>query len=208
MIIKARHHPIIYPFFKLYTRWKILRNFESVYFSGDYLDSGLPVLLIANHVSWWDGFWINYLNQKLFKRKFYFMMLEEQLNKYAFFKKTGGYSVKKGNRSILESIQYTAEILKDAGNAVLIFPQGEIQSVYESTFKFEKGLEKILEKVDNKIQIILIVNMIDYFSSPKPGLYIYYRELEDTNSGIVTLQEKYNRFYQSCISEQQKINAL
>lgn len=136
------------------------------------------------------------------------MMLEEQLNKYAFFKKTGGYSVKKGNRSILESIQYTAEILKDAGNAVLIFPQGEIQSVYESTFKFEKGLEKILEKVDNKIQIILIVNMIDYFSSPKPGLYIYYRELEDTNSGIVTLQEKYNRFYQSCISEQQKINAL
>ena len=79
------------------------------------------------------------------------MMLEEQLNKYAFFKKTGGYSVKKGNRSILESIQYTAEILKDAGNAVLIFPQGEIQSVYESTFKFEKGLEKIMEKVDNKI---------------------------------------------------------
>ena len=136
------------------------------------------------------------------------MMLEEQLNKYAFFKKTGGYSVKKGNRSILESIQYTAEILKDAGNAVLMFPQGEIQSVYESSFVFEKGIEKILETVDNPIQIIFIVNLTDYFSNPKPGLYIYYKEHEDSKSGIDTLQKEYNSYYRSCISEQQKKNAV
>lgn len=208
MIIKAQHHPIIYPFFKFYTNWKIFRNFESVHFSGNYFEKGRPLLLIANHVSWWDGFWVFYLNQKLFKRKFYFMMLEEQLKKYPFFIKSGGYSVKKGNRSILESIQYTAEILKESGNAVLLFPQGKIQSVYESTFKFEKGIEKVLEAVECSIQIIFIVNLTDYFSDPKPGLYIYYREYEDNKSGTVTLQEEYNSFYQSCISEQQKKNAL
>lgn len=208
MIIKAQHHPIVYPFFKFYTKWKILRNFESVNFSGDYFEKGLPLLLIANHISWWDGFWVNYLNQKLFKRKFYFMMLEEQLNKYAFFKKTGGYSVKKGNRSILESIHYTAEILKDAGNAVLLFPQGEIQSVYESSFKFEKGIEKVLEAVENPMQIIFVVNMIDYFSGPKPGLYIYHREYADSNYKAATLQNEYNSFYHSCISEQQKKNDI
>ena len=206
MIIRAQHHPVIYPFFKFYTKWKIVRNFESVNFSGDYSEKGLPLLFIANHVSWWDGFWVHYLNLKLFKRKFYFMMLEEQLKKYPFFIKSGGYSVKKGNRSILESIQYTSEILKESGNAVMLFPQGIIQSVYESSFEFEKGIEKVLEAVENPIQIIFIVNMIDYFSYPKPGLYIYYKEYGDNNRKAVNLQKDYNSFYHSCISEQQKKN--
>jgi 1-acyl-sn-glycerol-3-phosphate acyltransferase len=204
MIIKAQHHPFIYPFFKFYAKWKISRNFESVNISGDYFEKELPLLLIANHVSWWDGFWVNFLNQKLYKRKFYFMMLEEQLKKYPYFIQSGGYSVKKGSRSTLESIQYTAEILKESGNAVLLFPQGKIQSVYESSFKFEKGIEKVLEAVENPIQIIFIVNMTDYFSRPKPGLYIYHKEYEDNDFKVVTLQNEYNSFYHSCQSEQQK----
>ncbi|MBN2213098.1 MAG: lysophospholipid acyltransferase family protein [Bacteroidales bacterium] len=208
MIIKAQHHPIIYPFFKFYTKWKISRNFRFVHFSGDYLEKGLPLLFIANHVSWWDGFWVFYLNLKLFKRKFHFMMLEEQLRKYSFFIKTGGYSVKKGNRSILESIQYTAGILKEQGNAVLLFPQGKIQSVYMPSFTFEKGIEKVLEKVENKIQIIFIVNMTDYFSYPKPALFIYYREYSGNSFKGSALQEEYNSFYHSCICEQQKKNDL
>ncbi len=206
MIIKAQHHPVIYPFFKFYTRWKISRNFQSVHFSGDYAEKGLPLLLIANHVSWWDGFWVLYLNLKLFKKKFHFMMLEEQLKKYSFFIKTGGYSVRKGSRSIVESIQYTADILKDPNNAVLMFPQGKIQSLHESSFKFEKGIERILKAVGNPIQIIFIVNLTDYFSNQKPGLYIYFKACENSKSGIVALQQEYDGFYQSCISEQQKMN--
>lgn len=206
MIIKAQHHPIVYPFFKFYTKWKISRNFKSVHLSGDYYEKELPLLFIANHVSWWDGFWVHYLNLKLFKRKFHFMMLEEQLKKYSFFIKSGGYSVKKGNRSILESIRYTAEILQGPGNAVLLFPQGKIQSVYESSFIFEKGIEKVLEAVDNPIQIILIVNLTDYFSDPKPDLYIYFREYSGNNLVAASLQKEYNSFYQSCISVQQKMN--
>jgi 1-acyl-sn-glycerol-3-phosphate acyltransferase len=208
MIIKAQHHPVIYPFFKLYTKWKISQSFESVHFSGEYSEKGLPLLLIANHVSWWDGFWVFYLNMKLFKRKFHFMMLEEQLKRYSFFIKSGGYSVKKGNRSILESIRYTAEILQESGNAVLMFPQGKIQSLYETSFIFEKGLEKVMEAVENPIQIIFIVNLTDYFSEPKPGLFIYYKVYKNVKSGIVMLQKEYNSFYHSCISEQQKKNVV
>jgi hypothetical protein len=208
MIIRAQHHPVIYPFFRFYTRWKIWRNFKSVYFSGDFAEKGIPLLLIANHVSWWDGFWVYYLNLKLFKKKFYFMMLEGQLKKYSFFIKTGGYSVRKGSKSIIESIRYTAEILENPSNAVLMFPQGKIQSVYESSFVFEKGIEKVLEIVDNPIQIIFIVNLTDYFSYPKPGLYIYYKEYKDSKSGVDALQKEYNSYYQSCISEQQKKNAV
>jgi 1-acyl-sn-glycerol-3-phosphate acyltransferase len=204
MIIKAQHHKIVYPFFRWYTLHTVSRHFGKVFISGDYNDKGLPILLIANHVSWWDGFWVSYLNLKIFKRKYHFMMLERQLTLFRVLNKTGGYSVKKGSRSVLESIQYTAELLRDPRNAVLFFPQGKIQSMHADSFHFEKGIEKLLDKVENKIQVFFIVNLIDYFSRIKPDLFIFFREYQAEKHEMAFLQNEYNRFYSSCISEQQQ----
>ena len=138
MIVKARHHIIVYPFFQWYTLHIVSRNFKNVHISGNFHEKGLPILLIANHVSWWDGFWVSYLNLKVFKRKYHFMMLEKQLKCFPVLNKTGGYSIKKGSRTVLESLQYTAELLNDSGNAVLLFPQGKIQSMYCSFLSYLK----------------------------------------------------------------------
>jgi uncharacterized membrane protein len=204
MIVKAHHHKIVYPFFRWYTLHIISRNFKSVHISGNFHDKGLPVLLIANHVSWWDGFWVSYLNLKIFKRKYHFMMLEEQLKAFPVLNQTGGYSVKKGNRSVLASLQYTARLLEEPGNAVLFFPQGKIQSMHAASFHFEKGIGKLLENIENKIQVFFIVNLIDYFSHIKPELYIFFREYPAENHDMDVLQNEYNMYYSSCISEQQQ----
>jgi len=163
LIYRATHNIVIYGFFKLYCIWKIRRNFHEVYINGNFTDRELPVLLVSNHISWWDGFWAMYLNLTIFRRRFHFMMLEDQLRKYMFFNKTGGYSIKKGSRSIIESLNYTARLLSDNKNLVLIFPQGEIQSIYTGTLHFEKGLEHILKKMTSKAHIIFLVCLIDYF---------------------------------------------
>ncbi len=55
------------------------------------------------------------------------MMLEEQLRKRMYLNKSGGYSVRKGSRSILKSLDYTAELLKEKKSLVLMFPQGKIR---------------------------------------------------------------------------------
>jgi 1-acyl-sn-glycerol-3-phosphate acyltransferase len=204
MIIKAHHHKIIYPFFQWLTLRKISRNFENVHISGNYEEKNLPVLLIANHVSWWDGFWVSYLNLKIFRRKYHFMMLERQLKSFPVLNKTGGYSVRQGSRSVLESLQYTTDLLKDPRNAVLFFPQGRIQSMHTGFFRFEKGIEKLLDRVKNKIQVFFVVNMIDYFSHIKPELYIFFREYPAEKHDAVFLENEYNRFYSSCILEQQQ----
>jgi 1-acyl-sn-glycerol-3-phosphate acyltransferase len=138
MILKATHNVFVYSFFRLYTRLRIKAAFSNVVIQGNVTDRDLPILVIANHFSWWDGFWIPYMNMKLFRRKIYFMMLEEQLRKYSFFNKTGGYSVKKGSKSIIESIQYTVSLLKDKTNMVFLFPQGKIGSAYQDKIVFEK----------------------------------------------------------------------
>ena len=49
------------------------------------LDSEKSLIVLPNHFSWWDGFLIDYVNRKLFGRKFHILMLEEQLKKYWFF---------------------------------------------------------------------------------------------------------------------------
>ncbi len=73
-------------------------------------------------------------------------MLEEQLRKHMYLNKAGGFSVRKGSRSIVESLGYTAELLNDKNNLVLMFPQGRIESMHKQDFVFEKGIEYVLKK--------------------------------------------------------------
>ena len=201
MIVKSKHHFIVYPYFRFYTLFKIWLNFRRVVLSGEFHDKNLPLLIISNHMSWWDGIWVMYLNIKLFKRKFHFMMLEEQIGKFPILNKVGGYSVKKKSRTIIETLNYTNELLSDNKNMVLLFPQGEIQSVYTQNIKFEKGLERILKDNFGKMQVLFIANLIDYFSEEKPTLFIYFREYSDPGMSMEEVEEEYNIFYSGCMTE-------
>ncbi len=109
-IIKSRHRLFFTWFFRIYSIQMIRWHFRKVTINGEFQDRGLPVMLIGNHFSWWDGFIANFLNIKVFHRKFHVMMLEEQLNSRRFLNKAGAYSIKKGSRSVIESMQYTVEL--------------------------------------------------------------------------------------------------
>lgn len=200
-MIKAKHHPIIYNFFRFYVPWIINRNFHKVHVTGHYQEKNKPVLVIANHISWWDGFWTVHLILKLFHRKFHFMMLEDQLLKARILNLAGGFSIKKGSRSTLESLKYAVELLSDNRNLVLLFPQGKFSSIYDPSIQFEKGLERIIKEVNGKAQIFFQANLIEYFSHKKPSLYIYLKECEELNPDIGSIQDLYNAFYASCVAE-------
>jgi len=207
MILKAKHNFFIYPFFKCYAGWIIKRHFGTINIYGELNNKTLPILLISNHVSWWDGFWAEYINKCLFHRRIYFMMLEEQLRKYWIFNFTGGYSVKKKSRSVLETIRYTRELLNDNNNMVLIFPQGEIQSLYNQNVSFESGLERILRDKENKVQVVFIVNFIDYFSCRKPGIYFYLQECSCKTFDKQSIQESYTLFYNQSLEKQRNLKS-
>jgi hypothetical protein len=129
------------------------------------------------------------------------MMLEEQIKKFRITNKVGGFSVRKGSRSIIETLKYTNELLSDKENLVLIFPQGEIQSVYNQEIRLEKGIEKILKDNTGKIQVLFIANLVDYFSEEKPGLFIYFKELITPGSSLEEIEKEYNEFYSGCVAE-------
>jgi len=205
MILKAKHNFLIYPFFQFYAVKIIKRNFANIQIIGNFNEKNLPILLISNHVSWWDGFLAMYLNLKKLKRKFHFMMLEEQLQKFWFFNYTGGFSVSKNSKSIIETLNYTSQLLENNENMVLIFPQGKIQSINNQEIKFEKGIDRILKKTNKKVQLIFMVNLVDYFSNKKTSINMYIKEFEFENFDFNEMQNSYNIFFKQSIDKQSLI---
>lgn len=201
-MIKARHHPFLYPFFEWYGLLMMKLHFKSVKIIGNYRKNDLPVLIISNHFSWWDGFFISALNMKKIHKKFHVMMLEEQLAKHWFFSYTGAYSIRKNSKKCFESLNYTLKLLEKSENLVTVFPQGKFESVYRQTLHFERGIEWLLKHLTNEIQVIFTANLIRYSDFPKPELYIYFKEYQYYNKVITDIQNDYNDFYrESCLGE-------
>jgi 1-acyl-sn-glycerol-3-phosphate acyltransferase len=199
-MIKAKHHIVIYPMFKLLTRCFLKRRFNSVQIQGNFQDNGNAVLVLANHISWWDGFWMMYLNLKIIKRKFHFMMLENQLRKNWYFQYSGGYSIKKQSRSIIDSLEYTNNLLHKRKNMVFIFPQGKIHSMHQHKIDFEHGISRIIERCQPEVQILFSANFVDYFSNPKPNLFMHLETHSVEEFLNQEIESSYNSFYNRALS--------
>ncbi len=132
-----------------------------------------PVLLIANHSSWWDGFVARKVNKKVLQRRFHVMMLEEELKKRPFLGKLGAFSIKKKSRSAFQSLHYASAILQQPGNMLLLFPQGTFQSSHRYPLQFEKGWFRIIDNASDRLQIVFMATLCDYFEYRKPSLNIY-----------------------------------
>lgn len=144
------------------------RNFKKIVVEEIPLKPDHSVLLLQNHISWWDGFWGSYLAYKFFKKSYHVMVQENQLEKHFYFRYKGAFSIKKKSKELFESINYTVELLRNPQNMVLIFPQGKLQSLYADEIILEKGLFKILESAPPNCQVIYNAVTINYLESFKP----------------------------------------
>ncbi len=201
-MIKTKHHFIIYPLFRWLTCYLLKRNFTSISINGNFIDNGKALLVISNHISWWDGFWVEYINQKMIHRKMYFMMLEDQLKKHWYFQYTGGYSIKKKSKDIIESIDYTIQLLKDPQNIVLMFPQGEIKSVYNNIIHFENGINRIIKDCSPDLQVLFVACFPEYLSDPKPNVFIYLKNYSIENLRKSNIESEYNLFFNEALNMQ------
>lgn len=161
--------------------------------------------MIANHFSWWDGFIAKYLNNFLFQRRFHIMMLEEQLRQRMFLNKAGAYSIKKNSRDVVETLNYTMELLKYPQNLVVMYPQGKFKSLYHYPIDFEKGVSLLLEKLNGQVQVVFLAALVDYFSHPKPTLTLGLTEYE-LKEGIALndIETAYNDHLEDMINQQKE----
>lgn len=205
---KAKHHWFLYPFLQWYGRARMKMHFSKIRMIGEIEKKELPVLLIANHFSWWDGFFITSFNQQKIGKRFHIMMEEKQLSENRFLNYGGVYSVRKQSKDVVESLKYTLELLTDSGNLVALFPQGKFESKYQYPLHFEKGLDWILKKLGSEVQFIFMANQVEYFDSVKPLLFMHFEEYEYSGKTLDEITKDYNHFYERCFNKNLNLKDL
>lgn len=203
-MIRANHNKFVIKYSHYHTKILIYIFFGSVKYYGQYEEKELPILMISNHFSFYDGFIQILLNLKVFKRRFNFMMLEKELSKNMILTKIGASSINKGKQSNTASLDYAVEMLQDKENLFLFFPQGKIKSIYTREFTFEKGLlSYILENAKNDFQLVYNVNLINYGAKLRPDICVYYEtQTISANTNADDIEREFNRFAKACFTKQ------
>lgn len=174
MMIRAEHRRwagwLFYPYLN-----RIFRKDFSHFYVANTMpeipeESGL--LVTPNHISWWDGFFIDYLMRRVSKRRIHLMMLKEQLARFAFFRFLGAYSIDPGHRkSVIESLEYTAEVLRLNDAFAVIYPQGEIVPQRSTPLKFREGLLLSLQKVSTPVHCMPVTFLVKPYNERQPELW-------------------------------------
>lgn len=142
------------------------------------IDPSKSLVMAPNHFSWWDGFFVYWLNKKVLNKKLYVMMLEEQLKRYWFFKKLGCYSIDlNDSKKMITSLKYTLDLIQNADNAITMYPQGEIQSYEQRPIQLKGGIDFIAKKSKINFQIIPIAFKIHYTNERLPIIYTRFGKL-------------------------------
>jgi 1-acyl-sn-glycerol-3-phosphate acyltransferase len=145
------------------------RNFHSIRVFGDFTNLPTKVILVSNHLSWWDGFLLLYLTEHLLKRTFYVAMLERELSSRKFLRWLGAFSI--NPESSRRSVRYIDSLITNPWPlAVALFPQGEIRPDDPTLFQCRHGLS--LLRSPDETAILPLSIKFHYGSYRVPSVYI------------------------------------
>ncbi|HEY0657804.1 MAG TPA: lysophospholipid acyltransferase family protein [Pyrinomonadaceae bacterium] len=174
--------------FAVYNRNLFKRRFNSLQVSGlKFLkDKAVetPLIIYANHSSWWDGLTAFQLSYQAGLES-YLMMEEKQLKKLRLFRRLGAFSVvRENNREALKSIDYAIETLQqNTESALWIFPQGEILPNDARPLRFYNGLARIIKSFE-KSSILCAAIRYEFLGEYKPDIFVKIGKLELSASDL------------------------
>ena len=196
-MIKAAHKKWARWIFNPYYERLLKKNFSNFYRTNDYppVTEGHPLLIVPNHISWWDGFFIDCVCRKFLNRTPYLMMLEEQLKRYWFFQKVGAYSINPHlPRGIIEAVRYTQDILKNPNHFVILYPQGDIEPFEKRPLTLKRGLQLFI-KATPTAQVLPVGFKIQYYNQKNPSVIVRFGESLTARSVINDFSTFEDTFY-------------
>ena len=202
-MIPARRINLFSNWFALYTRYRMRRIFNRLVVRPFTPKEGHSILLLCNHFGWWDGLWGNYVAYWYLKRKSYVLMQEDHLRKRMLLNLFGAFSINRTSRDMITSLQYTANVLNDPENLVIVFPQGKLISNHVTEIVVEKGIELLIKNIKGPCQIVYSCALIEYFESLKPSVYLHLFDCGVAGEASFNeLTEKINMFHKQALKDQ------
>ena len=133
-----------------------------------------PLILVANHVSWWDGFLLRRIQRYLRPHApMHTVMLERELSKWPILRLLGGIGIDPDHpTSVVQSIRVLEERLeRRRDSVVLYFPQGMIWPSQKRPLAFHRGIELFAEKLP-PADILPIAIHLEPMNTPAPHAFI------------------------------------
>ena len=103
-----------------------------------------PLLVVANHASWWDGFLLREVRTALRPRApIYTLMSEAELRRHPFLRRIGAVGIEPGSAaSVLRAIRLLRRrVAARPDSVILFFPQGRIWPTHRRPLGFRRGVE-------------------------------------------------------------------
>lgn len=111
-----------------------------------------PLILVANHVGWWDSFLVVALDEAL-GTKGYALMDAANLRGLPFFARLGALPLERGAAMARSGLRAAAARLDRPGRAVWIFPQGRHRPAHLRPLGFEPGVRLLARYVPDALVI-------------------------------------------------------
>jgi hypothetical protein len=179
MIIKAKPIPpgLIQPVGRILT-WFLRRRFNKMVINPVDIKADHSYLVMGNHFSFLDGFLATYLCWNVIHKSrgikgLYIMVLKKQMQMNPWLKYFGCFSIAPGTTTVNESLAYAAELLSKPGNVILVFPQGNLESLHVREIVMKEGINHIVPQIKGDCQLLWSSNLIEYFESLKPSVYFH-----------------------------------
>ena len=110
------------------------------------LPPGGPVVVFANHPSWWDGMAVMLLWRRLLaERELYVPMDAEALGSYGFMRRIGVFGVEPGARGAAGFLRVAAEVLASPDRLLWINAPGRFSDARERPVPIAPGMSRLPE---------------------------------------------------------------
>lgn len=174
-----RHNNTVRWLWDRYLDFRYRGAFSGIHFNlsaaGDALDPKLPVILVPNHISWWDGFLCFEVQRRLRPGSgIYSLMLESELRKFPVLRQVGCFGMQPGNAASVRRAftEFRDLVAVDPYRTLTFFPQGRISPMRQRPLRFLRGIE-LLVRMTGRVQCVPVALHIEPMNAAKPSVFVH-----------------------------------
>jgi len=153
-----------------------------------------PLLLLANHSSWWDGIWIWQQNRLFWKWRYSVPMLQQSLQQWPFLTHLGGLPLSR-SKQLANQAKAVLEACVQNDQLLLFFPEGQIRRASPKQHHFQKALlQRLLAQP--KLQLVFVYQVVVTSNRPRSEVFHFLETVP--LASVEELQKQYADFAAHC----------
>jgi len=167
--------PVVALFELLFRPW-MRRRLSGIYITGlpRTVPDDRPILFIANHLGWWDGFVLREVQRQIRPRSPLFItMTGENLRKFSGLRLMGSIDVGRDSPTALRrALRFFEEQRQASADfTTVLFPQGALWPARRRPIAFRRGISTFV-RILSPVTVIPVAIDYELFDRPTPGAFL------------------------------------